>query len=315
MKKKLVLVGLIIFLIILSQVNLSVLINVLLNINLFFLLIVFVLSVLSLVIRSIKWKFLIEKASMKLNFFDLLKFYFIGLFLGILTPGRIGEFSKSIYVNKKIKSLPVAIATVIMDRLIDIIVLVMTGLFSFIAFAFIFRQLIFSTELISIIAIIFFIGIIFFFKLNYLHFLLKPMFNFMIPEKYKERVKSHYLEFFISIKKMKKTSLLIFSLAISISSWFVSISASYVLSLSLGLNIPFEFFFLVHPIITLLDILPISVSGIGTRELVLIFLFSFYSVPAETAIAFGIIYMLIAYWAIALIGFLIYLKNPIEIKL
>ena len=61
------------------------------------------------------------------------------------------------------------------------------------------------------------------------------------------------------------------------------------------------------------DLLPISISGIGTRDMALIFLFGLKGVSAEQAVAFSLLYLFMSYWLIALIGVGVYFRYPIEI--
>ena len=49
------------------------------------------------------------------------------------------------------------------------------------------------------------------------------------------------------------------------------------------------------PLITLLDALPISFSGLGTRDAAMIFLFSLMSLSAEAAVSFSLLILVFNY--------------------
>jgi uncharacterized protein (TIRG00374 family) len=103
------------------------------------------------------------------------------------------------------------------------------------------------------------------------------------------------------------------SVFIGIISWIPPFIYGYLLALSLGINIGLFFFILVIPVLSLLDLLPISISGIGTRDVALIFLFGLNGISAEQAVAFSLLYLFMSYWLIALIGAAVYYIYPIKI--
>ena len=85
------------------------------------------------------------------------------------------------------------------------------------------------------------------------------------------------------------------------------------MALSIGIDVGVLFFVLVIPVISLLDLLPISISGIGTRDVALIFLFGLKGIAPEQAVAFSLIYLFMSYWLVALIGAGVYFRYPIKI--
>ncbi|MFA5212717.1 MAG: flippase-like domain-containing protein, partial [Methanoregula sp.] len=103
------------------------------------------------------------------------------------------------------------------------------------------------------------------------------------------------------------------SIVVGLLSWIPPFIYGYLLALSIGIDVGIFFFVLVIPVLSLLDLLPISISGIGTRDIALIFLFGLKGISAEQAVAFSLLYLFMSYWLIALIGAGVYLKYPIEI--
>tara|TARA_Y100000310_G_scaffold250097_1_gene256243 strand:+ start:155 stop:397 length:243 start_codon:yes stop_codon:yes gene_type:complete len=72
--------------------------------------------------------------------------------------------------------------------------------------------------------------------------------------------------------------------------------------------------FLVYPLLALSDIIPISVSGLGTREAIAVFLFSLLALSAEQAVAFSLLLFLTGYLLVAFVGYLFFISEPIELK-
>lgn len=112
---------------------------------------------------------------------------------------------------------------------------------------------------------------------------------------------------FEEIKKNKKS--LIASLIIGIITWLLSVFQYYLLAISINLNVSYIFLFLAMSIIALLDALPISFSGIGTRDLGLISLFSLVSINKEYAFSYSFLILLFSYIFIGLFGAFLLLKN------
>jgi hypothetical protein len=144
--------------------------------------------------------------------------------------------------------------------------------------------------------------------------MLKPFFNLVVPTQLKSKITQYYNDFFTGLFVFYHDRRRFFSsIIIGLISWIPPFIYGYLLALSIGIDVGLFFFILVIPIISLLDLLPISISGIGTRDIALIFLFGLKSISAEQAVAFSLIYLFMSYWLIALIGAGVYLKYPIEI--
>ena len=71
---------------------------------------------------------------------------------------------------------------------------------------------------------------------------------------------------------------------------------------------------IVVPIITFADLLPVTVSGIGARELLLIFFLSIVGIGAEAAVALSILYFIIGYVSVAVFGLFLFLREPIRLR-
>ncbi|MCH8304768.1 MAG: flippase-like domain-containing protein, partial [Candidatus Marinimicrobia bacterium] len=76
-------------------------------------------------------------------------------------------------------------------------------------------------------------------------------------------------------------------------------------------NIDFISFSLILSIAALMTLLPVSISGIGTRDVALVVLLKPFGISAEEAVAFSLSILAIFMIDIA-IGFLFSLSNPIK---
>ena len=82
-------------------------------------------------IKARKWQALLNCIDIKIPILKSLEIILIGTFYGALTPGRAGEVSRAFYIDtEKSRSIP----TVIMDRIIDIICLLVLSILSIVFF-------------------------------------------------------------------------------------------------------------------------------------------------------------------------------------
>ena len=81
---------------------------------------------------------------------------------------------------------------------------------------------------------------------------------------------------------------LVVPMLISLFGYFLFFVQIYIVALSFDIEVPFVDFMLIYPVASLIGLLPISVSGLGTREGALIKLFSSYSVAQEVTVAISL---------------------------
>jgi hypothetical protein len=180
-------------------------------------------------------------------------------------------------------------------------------------YSFVFHREILSVSLLVILAVAIAAAVYIVTNKQLLTRLLRPFFNIFIPHHHKKTVSEYYHDFFSGLSVFFQNKKIFFLVIIvGILSWFPPIVYAWLLALSLGIGVEPAFFVLVIPIISLLDLLPISISGIGTRDAALIFLFGLQGIPPESAVAFSLLYLFMSYWLVALVGALFWIQNPIK---
>jgi uncharacterized protein (TIRG00374 family) len=146
--------------------------------------------------------------------------------------------------------------------------------------------------------------------------ILGPIYRTFLPERIRQKtgkIFNDYFEGLYQMKKAKKT--LAVAIAWGFVIWIITIVEYSLLAMSLGIDAPLLFLTLVIPIISLLDALPVSFSGIGSRDITLVLFFSYILVTAEHSMAYSLLIFLVNYIALGAAGFLVWLRNPIKIKL
>jgi uncharacterized protein (TIRG00374 family) len=280
-KQKYQIIGILILIIILTQVDLSKLFYNLSQIDLtaFFLINLITLPVLFL--KSLRWRCILQAQSIYYPVKDAFLVYLGGLYAGLATPGRIGEISKSLYLRYD-RGVPLGkgAASVFIDRLCDLYLLLSLGLLGMWRFYFRINSRFFLLAIIALLACFPFILA----NKKIISVLTRRLFNIEFFKKYQGRLKFHYLEFYNALKKIDLLRALLFA-GITLIIGLLYFWQCHHLFLLAQVEISFMLTIFFVSIINLAALLPIAFAGIGTREAALMYLFSLVNYRAEDAVA------------------------------
>jgi len=257
------------------------------------LLVAFLISVLMILVKVIRWKYILRKLDINISFWKTLQFTFIGSFGASVTPAKIGDVLRAFYLSKWTDTKESStIFSVILDRVMDLISI---GVFSIIALPFYFVGLdnIIKWGIAGGLAIV---AIVVFFTFNkqiikkivFLLVRLKRKKNAEGEEnepraiKYVEDYYSHltcfnlrsysilsFLSFIFWILLGTQVSLLIFSLSFTVMSFQNTLTIIGIMAIAATVSL-----------------LPISLSGIGIRDFTITFLV-YYSLLIHSKYAFS----------------------------
>jgi len=117
------LIGVILFVFILSRIDREQVRQTLQNADQALLLASFTMLFVVYMIKTMRWHLLAKKAGAKTTLYESWKVYQIGIFFASFTPAKIGEFGRAIYLKKQgLQNIP-AFGTAIFDRLADAVVI------------------------------------------------------------------------------------------------------------------------------------------------------------------------------------------------
>jgi uncharacterized protein (TIRG00374 family) len=308
-------IGILLFLFILSRIDIPSLIAIFSSINLLLLILAIAVNSIAVVMKSYKWKIIVNTVNDRFSLQDSIRAFLIGFSLSILTPAKLGDFIRAYYVKNDRCSTGKALSTVVTDRLIDIVMLVSIAGVGIFLFSYLYHIEILSVAILLLLFAGITIGIMIFLNKDILSKLLRPFFNLFVPPNLRQKVSEYYHEFYDGLFAFyRHRSAFCLALIVALASWVPPFMYGYVLAQSIGIPISLSFFVIVIPVISLLDLLPISISGIGTRDAALIFLFKLQGVSAESAVAFSLLYLFMSYWLVALAGAVFWIKNPVDTR-
>ncbi|MDH7445057.1 lysylphosphatidylglycerol synthase transmembrane domain-containing protein [Aquimarina sp. 2201CG14-23] len=248
-------------------------------------------------LKSIRWRIISNSYGISLGSYKASKVFFIGLFLANITPGRLGDFGRLLYIKDNLPTQKIGWSSLIMDRLFDLICLLFFSFTAILYYQFNFYILKFPREYETIVYWV--VGGI---GLFLLLFRFKKKFK-KIVKPWWEAFNSHNLGWFKTI----------LSFVITCISMILIYGVFNYIAWAMGIEIDHLGLFLGTFILGILSLLPITVLGIGVRETSLVLIFQLYLLPAEDAIALSLIIFLIQ--LISLIpGAIWFYLSPIRLK-
>src|SRR3989338_2208404 len=120
--KLLPIIGIVLFLYIISRVNINKVIEGFSKIDIFWLFVTFFIFGVGHIIKAIRWKILIDSYGIKYPLMESLKGWMAGYSLSLITPGKVGDFARAYYLKDSLGT-GKSLTTVIADRVIDVFVL------------------------------------------------------------------------------------------------------------------------------------------------------------------------------------------------
>jgi uncharacterized protein (TIRG00374 family) len=289
--KYLGLVGIILFVYIISKVNLNQVINIFSSANPFFIALSIVPLFFVIVLRSLRWKVIINATGFDISLKDCFLIWLKGYFLGGVTPGRVGDLFRAKFLTDKIGiSLGKSLMAAVVDRVFDILVIFGLSALGILMILQLFGIAVFSLCNLFILLVVFGLCLYILTIRKLTAKILSPLFNLFVPSKFKEKTKIDFDEFYKGLDLLKERKRHLFaSISVGILSWLVAGYGCYMLALSLSLNISYWYVLISVAISSLIALLPISISGLGTREATFIFLFSIINIVPEEAVSFSLL--------------------------
>lgn len=304
------LICLFICILILLKINLIKTVNILLNLDIYYLAIALVLVIPYFLIINCRWNMIMKTQGIEYSFKDSLIIYAIGFSAGVTTPGRFGDFIKVFYLKNDGYPFGQSFLVTLLDRLFDLIILIFVVYFSLFLFVNIFEKQILISSLLLVLAI----ASILILKSQkaVTKNLLERMYQLLIPQKIRRNSLTNFHGIYTDFQLPNYSQLFsITSLSIIVA--MIRFIQAYLLALSLGINISFLNLVACCSITILVALIPISIYGIGVRDISLITLFSYIGLSNESAIAFSTI-LLITYIFSGLICASAWFIKPLDIN-
>ncbi len=301
-------IGFILLLILFQQIDASYLFETLKRAQLGTILAAVVLLIVLIAVKTIRWRTILDALNLSLSGWEAFLAYFAGVFIGFLTPGRLGEFGRALYLRKEENSPPgMAFSSVLADRLFDLYTLLIVG----------------SAAIFAIGMAQYRLWTILFFMLSLLPlalFLHDGSFNWLQnvagrtsrvgrkvfdPEGWLIGVRRGLL--MMGIKAVAVCTVL------TIAAYGIYFTQCFLLAKSLALDVSYDVIMFSVALGSLVTLLPFSISGLGTREATIVTYLSSAGVAAEKALSFSFLVFVTFYVVGGLVGAIAWLVHPIHL--
>ena len=246
--------------------------------------------------KTYRWKKIMDTQKIYYSIKNAFLIYNSSSLLGLITPGKIGDFSKIAYLKKDNHSFGRAFLGSFLERVFDLLFVVVFSSVVVFFIPFIPRFSIDYYDLIKLTGlIIIFLGV--FLTLFYF---------------FKKQFLLNFISEILNDLKQFKIKNILFIFATSAIVWFLYFLLVYLIATSINLHQSVTFLYLsfAAAVALLASFLPITVIGIGTREAVFIFLLKPLDISKETVIAFSLL-ILVNYLALFMINFYCWIKKPL----
>ena len=259
-----------------------------------FLIYAFALILFNRILMPVKWNLLLRSIDIGISWYEVIKIYFISSFLGVFLPPTVGgDIVRAYYVHKKRHELSGIISSIVIERLIGLIALLVFGVAGCLILVNQLTNVTFDLTNILLMSV----GIIVVVTGGFIISLHKRFGQVLISRldnlkdiKVLGKVSKFIIKFYDSytmFKTRKKILLIFFVLTcVEVS---LPIIRGYLIAVALHVNVPLLYFFAFVPIILMLIRLPISFDGFGINEGGFVYFLSLVGISTSAAFSVGII--------------------------
>jgi uncharacterized protein (TIRG00374 family) len=272
------------------------------------LLLALTLNVVVIHLKLERWRLLLSSQGKHYSMGRAYPPFLASLFLGLATPGRVGDVVRVQYVHVELE-LPYSkgFAVAVADRIADALALIVFICFALVHFAGILSPRLAGLAVAGSLSAL--AGSLLIFVPGLSRPLLRAIFN-RLPSK----SDTGSFERFISAIETLTGKPFFWSIIITIAAFAVNYLQGWLLAYSLGIDLSFMDVTAILAIATFLSLLPVSISGLGVRELYLALLFPTLALTAAQGVAYGLAVFAVMYLALLVPGFFAWQLAPPPIK-
>jgi uncharacterized protein (TIRG00374 family) len=264
------------------------------------------------IVSNKRWQLFLKIYNVQLSLVKLIKISFKSFFLSLSLPSSLGFDAMRVLLLSKEKGITLTTngISVFLDRFLALFVMLLISFFASIALFFSKGE----SYLLIVSTVLILLQTIFYFSLKSSLYL-KIINYFFANKKFFPKIHEFLLTFFNIIKQTELTSIINFKSILYIVSFQLSnILCTIFIFFSLDVSVPFYIHFTLLPIIWIVTIIPISISGLGLREGAFIFFYGQYGINETDSFLASILSFVILILFPAFIGLFILLFDRKSIE-
>lgn len=222
-------------------------------------------------ILSTRWRMILHDMGREIPLISAYQAFAGGMILSDITPARIGELSRPFLVRERIE-MSKALASVVLDRLSDIITMLILGGFGLI---------IFFREIVKVVLVPLVLLVVVLTSAAILH--CRTAIYEMLRGS--DRLAPIAL-FFDALSSVNDIRLVMTrSVLLTVTAWVTHAVRVYILASSVGQEPSLQMLFLLLPLVSALSLIPVSISGLGLVEGGMAALLASQGIPASIGLS------------------------------
>ncbi len=304
------LIGVLLLVILLWRLDAAAIVGIMRTANLYLLAVAIILNLPMVLLKSLRWQALMVPQQIRYSAGRAYLAYFGSIFIGFLTPGRLGEFVKAVHIKQDC-GVPIgrAISSVLADRLFDLFALLLVG------GAALFSLTVGSVKLAAPVgmAALLIIPLVLFLNDASFAFFQQAAFKLGTFGKKLFAEDSWLLELRRGLRQLTWLWLC-GAIMLTGLAYLTFFGQCYLLAMSLNLTADFLTVSYAVALGSLVTLLPISISGLGTREAAIVFYLGTAGIAAEAALGFSLSVFLTFYIGGGLIGAIAWWVKPVSLN-
>jgi hypothetical protein len=239
----------------------------------------------SMVVISFRWQFIVRTANEPADILSLITINFVGSFFSMFLPTAAGGDAARMYESSRRGMVGTkAVSTVLLDRAIGLISLVLISIAALLA-GYRYTGQTWLVYLVLGLAVSMGIAWRLFFDLRVIR-RFEGVFRLPLLARLEPGIRGLYR----SLYELQLQPRLLFStLTVSVAAQAIEIASAILLARALGMNSQGFYFFIFVPLIWLVTMLPVSLNGLGVREGAFAFFFGQVGVASAEAISLSLL--------------------------
>ena len=269
-----------------------------------------VLNIPGILIKSLRWRWLLQSQGIRYGTVPSALAYFGSIFIGMLTPGRLGEFVKAVHVSRDCGvSSGRGFSSVLADRLFDLYALAVVGGLAMITLGSLGTALVVASLGILVLALVLPIVLL----LNGRTFVWMQRFGMRLGKPGRALFKPEgWLAELRGGLGQLSLPWVVLAVALTVCAYAVFYSQAYLLAWALHLDATVLDISYAVALGSLVTLIPISISGLGTREAAIVAYLGTTGATSEAALSFSLLVFLTFYIGTGLIGSVAWLVKPVK---
>lgn len=255
-------------------------------------------------LKVVRWDVLLRTRGIRYPLGRAWGAYLSSAYVGMLTPGRVGDVLRVQYLRRdRDVSYAEGLASVVMDRLCDLYVLVVFAAVGFVRF---------SSVLVGELAYIAW-AIVAATVLGPLILLVPGVAEKLLSRAYQKlsrQADAGGFDRFLEALRANVGRALALTLPLTIAAFLVNYAQAWLAARALHLDLSFFDLMCLLSIASLLGLLPISISGVGVRELFFALAFPVLGLTAAAGVSFGLLIFVVINLVVILAGFVSWQLYP-----